>query len=177
MLSKVVLPQPEGPITAMNSPFLTAMFTFCSAFVSTVSDRKLLLMFSNRIIVSLFRSISSFHSIIALFHHRIIPSSHHPIIASSHHRIIASSHHRIIASSHHRITASSPSSAPLPSSCPSGASHSPNPSAFSIPILRFAHFAPPDYSRKLFPKPCQNTKHTDYYTVINKITFKKRQIS
>ena len=55
MLSKVVLPQPEGPIMAMNSPFRTSIFTCCSAFVSTVSERKLLLMFSSLIIVLMFR--------------------------------------------------------------------------------------------------------------------------
>ena len=85
MLSSVVLPHPEGPVMAMNSPFRTSIFTFCNAFVSTVSERKLLLMFSNRIIVLLFRSniiVSPHHRIIALIRTstELLPLPGHPAV-------------------------------------------------------------------------------------------------
>ena len=39
MLSKVLLPEPEGPITEMNSPLVTARLMSLRAMVSILSVR------------------------------------------------------------------------------------------------------------------------------------------
>ena len=44
--SRVVLPQPEGPMIATNSPFFTSSETLFNAVVSTSSVRNTLLKFS-----------------------------------------------------------------------------------------------------------------------------------
>ncbi len=45
MLRKVVLPEPDGPVTARNSPVATSSVSSRSAWVSTISVRNTLVTF------------------------------------------------------------------------------------------------------------------------------------